>query len=85
MITDDYIGVYSYYEHEKLSNSCHGTGDIYCSAFVGALVRGKSAYEAAAIAGDYTVEAIRYTATVENHWYGAAFEPVLGKLIEALG
>ena len=78
-------GVYSYYEHEKLSNSCHGTGDIYCSAFVGALVRGKSAYEAAAIAGDYTVEAIRYTATVENHWYGAAFEPVLGKLIEALG
>ena len=78
-------GVYSYYEHEKLANSCHGTGDIYCSAFVGALVRGKSAYEAAAIAGDYTVEAIRYTATVENHWYGAAFEPMLGKLIKDLG
>ena len=33
-------GVYSYYEHDFLPNSCHGTGDIYASAFVGALVRG---------------------------------------------
>jgi pyridoxine kinase len=77
-------GAYAYYEHEMLPNSCHGTGDIYASAFVGALVRGKSAYDAAAIAANYTMECIRYTAKVENHWYGAAFEPVLGKLIEAL-
>jgi pyridoxine kinase len=77
-------GAYAYYEHEMLPNSCHGTGDIYASAFVGALVQGKSAYDAAAIAANYTMECIRYTAKVENHWYGAAFEPVLGKLIEAL-
>lgn len=77
-------GVYSYYEHEKLPNSCHGTGDIYASAFVGALVRGKTAFEAAKIAGDYTVECIRCTAELPNHWYGAAFEPMLPKLIEAL-
>ena len=75
-------GNYTYYEHEKLSNSCHGTGDIYASAFVGALVRGKSGYDAARIAADYTVECIKTTAQLENHWYGAAFEPVLGKLIE---
>ncbi len=77
-------GSLSYYEHEKLSNSCHGTGDIYASAFVGALVRGKSSYEAAKIAADYTVECIRATAEEENHWYGAKFEPVLIKLIQAL-
>ena len=77
-------GLYRYYEHDKLSNSCHGTGDIYASAFVGALVRGKSAYDAAKIAADYTVECIMATAQLDNHWYGAAFEPVLGKLIEAL-
>ena len=77
-------GKYAYYEHDKLANSCHGTGDIYASAFVGALVRGKSAYNAAKIAADYTVECIKCTAQLENHWYGAAFEPVLGKLIEAL-
>ena len=77
-------GSYAYYEHELLPNSCHGTGDIYASAFVGAFVRGKSAYDAAAIAANYTMECIRYTATLDNHWYGAAFEPVLGKLIESL-
>lgn len=77
-------GEYAYYEHEFLSNSCHGTGDIYASAFVGALVRGKSAYDAAAIAGNYTLSCIRYTATLDNHWYGAAFEPCLGGLIDAL-
>lgn len=75
-------GTYHYYEHDLLPNSCHGTGDIYASAFVGALVRGKCARDAARIAADYTVECIRYTATLDNHWYGAAFEPVLEKLIE---
>lgn len=77
-------GNYSYYEHEKLTNSCHGTGDIYASAFVGAFMRGKSAYEAAKIAADYAVECIKETAKLENHWYGAAFEPALGKLIAAI-
>jgi len=77
-------GNYSYYEHEKLPNSCHGTGDIYASAFVGALMRGKDAYTAAKIAGDYTVECIKATAEEDNHWYGAKFEPVLHKLIAAL-
>ncbi len=77
-------GKYSYYEHDFLPNSCHGTGDIYASSFVGALTRGKSAYDAAVIAADYTVECIKCTAQLDNHWYGAAFEPVLSKLIEAL-
>lgn len=77
-------GVYRYYEHEKLPNSCHGTGDIYASAFVGSLMRGKAAYDAAKIAADYTVDCIHYTAKLPNHWYGAAFEPVLQKLIQSL-
>ncbi len=77
-------GEYSYYEHEFLPNSCHGTGDIYASAFVGALVRGKSAFDSAKIAAEYTVECIRATAEEENHWYGAKFEPVLGKLIKLI-
>ncbi len=77
-------GQYAYYEHELLPNSCHGTGDIYASAFTGAFVQGKTAYEAAKIAANYTVECIRTTAQIPNHWYGAAFEPVLHKLIDAL-
>ena len=75
---------YKYYEHVFLPNSCHGTGDIYASAFAGALVRGKDAYTAAKIAADYAVECIKATAEEENHWYGAKFEPVLGKLIKMI-
>ena len=77
-------GLEQYYEHQLLPNSCHGTGDIYASAFVGALTRGKDAYTAAQIAAEYTMACIQATALVENHWYGAAFEPVLGQLIQAL-
>ncbi len=77
-------GEYSYYEHEFLPNSCHGTGDIYASAFAGAMVRGKSAFEAAKIAADYVLCCIRATAEEENHWYGAKFEPVLGELIKMI-
>ena len=77
-------GEYKYYEHQRLPNSCHGTGDIYASAFVGAVVRGKEIFEAAKIAANYVVECIKETAKEEGHWYGAKFEPVLGKLIEAI-
>ena len=40
--------------------------------------------EAAKIAADCTVECITFTGTLDNHWYGEAFEPVLGKLIDML-
>ncbi len=75
-------GSYAYYEHEKRPQSCHGTGDIYSSAFVGALLNGKSAYESAKIAGDYVVKCIKATESDKDHWYGAKFEPVLGELIK---
>ncbi len=77
-------GSSAYYEHKLLPNSCHGTGDIYASSFVGALVSGKSAYNAAKIAADYTTECIKSTQEEKNHWYGAKFEPVLSKLIDAI-
>lgn len=77
-------GKEAYYEHDKLPNSCHGTGDIYASSFVGALLRDKDAYTAAKIAADYTVACIEATAEEDNHWYGAKFEPVLIKLIQML-
>ena len=77
-------GKLEYYEHEMLPNSCHGTGDIYASAFTGALIMGRDAFDAARIAADYTLECIRITADDPSHWYGAKFEPVLYRLIQAL-
>ncbi|MBE5927083.1 MAG: pyridoxamine kinase [Lachnospiraceae bacterium] len=73
-------GEYSYYEHEKIAGGCHGTGDIYSSAFVGALMNDIDAYSAAKIAADYVTDCIRETMKLDNHWYGAKFEPVLHKL-----
>lgn len=78
-------GLTSYYEHIKRPNSCHGTGDVYSSAFVGALMNGKSAVEAAVIAADFTVDCIIGTENdQEAHWYGVEFEPQIPELLKAL-
>lgn len=74
----------AYYEHTKIAGGCHGTGDIYASAFVGALMRGKSAYDAAKIAADFILECILETQNDPAHTYGARFEPVLYKLIQKI-
>ena len=70
-------GAVRYYEHDKISKGCHGTGDVYASAFVGALMRDKEIFDAAKIAADYTVRCIANTIDDESHWYGAKFETAL--------
>lgn len=77
-------GNMQYYEHVKIEKGCHGTGDVYASAFVGALLNGKREYDAARIAADFTVACILNTQDDADHWYGVKFEPVLGKYIEML-
>lgn len=74
----------AYYKHHRLPKGSHGTGDVYASSFTGALMRGFSAYDAAAIAADYTVKCIENTQGDPDHWYGVKFEPVLPELIKAL-
>lgn len=79
-------GQYAYYEHEKLPTSYHGTGDVYASAFVGALMQDekKDVLRAASIAADYVVACIRATAGDASHTYGVKFEAVLPLLWKAL-
>ena len=77
-------GEMAYYRHNRLPKGSHGTGDIYASAFTGALMHGKTAFEAAKIAADYTVKCIENTQDDPDHWYGAKFESVLPELIKAL-
>jgi pyridoxine kinase len=74
----------TYYEHEKIAKGCHGTGDVYASAFVGALMNGKTAETAAQIAADYTVQCIKNTQGDPDHWYGVKFETALGDLMKML-
>lgn len=77
-------GKMEYYKHDKIAKGSHGTGDIYASAFVGALMNDKSVYESAKIAADYTVKCIINTQGDADHWYGAKFETALGDLMKML-
>lgn len=78
-------GEYFYYSHEKLPVSYHGTGDIYSSTFVGALMRGKDWKEATKVAADYTARCIRLTMEDKNgRWYGVNFEEAIPFLLEQL-
>lgn len=73
-----------YYEHKRFEKGCHGTGDVYASAFVGAYLQGFTAYESAKIAADYTVQCIANTQGDAGHWYGVKFETAIPELISAL-
>ena len=75
-------GEIQHYEHARLNCGFHGTGDVYASAFVGALTQGSSAIEAATIAADYTVRCIEVTMPDESHRYGVEFERVLSYLTD---
>ncbi len=78
-------GEYFSYFRERIPESYHGTGDVYASTFVGALMRGRSVEEALMVATDYTVECIK--ATVKNspdRKYGVNFEELVPYLVERM-
>lgn len=77
-------GEKQYYRHKKIEKGCHGTGDVYSSAFVGAYLNGKTLYESAKIAADYTLKCIENTQGDKNHWYGVKFETAIDYLIDNL-
>ncbi len=49
------------YGTKKVPHRSHGTGDVFASAFTGALVNGFSVYDALSIAADYTAACIKNT------------------------
>lgn len=77
-------GKSEYYEHRRIANGCHGTGDVYASVFVGALLHGRKIFDAARIAADFTVSCIEKTNEDSSHWYGVKFELLLPELIKSL-
>lgn len=78
-------GTCTYYAHRRISRGCHGTGDVFASAFTGALMRGRSVVDSARLAADFTVACIENTVGDEKHWYGVKFETMLPRLIAAFG
>ncbi len=73
-----------YYTHKKLPVGSHGTGDVFASAFSGALMRGKTHFDSARVAANYTLRCIENTAGDESHKYGVKFETAIPYLLEEL-
>jgi len=92
---DKKLGIVSYdsesekitwYFHEKMPQSFHGTGDIFASVLTGALVRGLKLDEACRLAADFVVESIKATLSHKDYnWYGVDFETAIPKLLVRLG
>ncbi|MDR2493205.1 MAG: bifunctional hydroxymethylpyrimidine kinase/phosphomethylpyrimidine kinase, partial [Coriobacteriales bacterium] len=74
-----------HYFTERVSGYYHGTGDIYSSALLAALLNGCGLLDAIRVACEFTVAAIRRThAAATDPKYGVDFEhglAGLGKLI----
>ncbi len=91
---DNELGVMSYdkqtnefftYFREKINVKYHGTGDIFASTLVGALVRKNSLEEALKIAVDYVWETINDTYIEKKEdAYGVNFENKIPYLINRL-
>ena len=77
-------GKVEYYQHEKISKGCHGTGDVYASAFTGALMNDFSVFDSAKIGADYTLQCIKNTLGDSAHWYGVKFETAIPYLLKLL-
>ena len=86
-LEDDKTGVMGYdtvkqeyfcYQNNRIPASFHGTGDLFSSTLIGALMKGKSWHDAVKIAADYTAETIRVTMEdPKQPWYGVNFEQTL--------
>ena len=74
-----------FYEHERMAQSFHGTGDLFASTTVGGLMRGLSATEALTLAADYTALTIKTTMEDPDHVdYGVSFELTVPALVSEL-
>lgn len=82
---DRKTGEYFVYQNRKINAAYHGTGDLFSSTFVGAVMRGKTWQDAMKIAADYTAHTIEVTLNnPKKPWYGVDFEATLPELIRSL-
>ena len=76
---------YFSYFNDKIGAKYHGTGDVFSSSLLGAIMRDKSLEKSIEIAADFTRKSIEITEADENKcWYGVNFEQAIPYLIEKL-
>ncbi|MBO4770749.1 MAG: pyridoxamine kinase [Clostridia bacterium] len=71
---------YTEYYSDNLDAKFHGTGDVWASAFCGAVALKKDLYTSLRIAVDFTVSCIRRSIGDDEHRYGVRFEESIGEL-----
>ena len=78
-------GVAACYTTQNVDGFFHGSGDVFSSAFVGALAKGKAVDTAIMLAADFTTAAIKRTAKeVEDKRFGLNFEAEIFPFLKAL-
>ncbi len=78
-------GAYTLYQNDLVDAKYHGTGDVFSSIVVGALMRGLDLQESLKLAADMTAETIRVTEkNPDNPWYGVDFEAVIPEILKNL-
>lgn len=74
------------YENNRIDAAYHGTGDLFSSVSVGALVQGVSLTDAFKLAADYTARTIEVTVkNPDKPWYGVDFETTIPELVAGIG
>ncbi len=82
---DTVKGEYFVYQNDRIPVSYHGTGDIFSSVVVGALMNDISWQDSLKIAADYTAHTIDVTrANPAEPWYGVDFETTIPQLVKTL-
>lgn len=78
-------GIFSEFLTPREEVACSGTGDVFASALMGAILNGISSEKAMEIATKFTYSAVKYTAEApDKRFYGIHFQPVLGEYIAML-
>jgi len=81
---DDGKVTYAFAEH--VNGQYHGTGDVWGSAFLAALLCGRNLHDACQTACDFTTASVRYTLQQKTDVrYGVRFEAALPGLMRSLG
>lgn len=83
---DSKTGEYFSYFNELIDAHFHGTGDIFSSTVLGALMNNFSLEKSLAIAADFVVACIKETLSQPNHnTYGVDFETEIPYLLKLIG
>ena len=83
---DRETGEFSFFFSDHVDGFYYGTGDVFASALLGAILNEKSVSDSIKIAVDFTIGAIRRTyAAGTDKRYGVHFESELPAYIRALG